>query len=49
MQKNKFEDENDDESYMLSTGDIRSESMKWNFLAQLNPVSAAVNKISINK
>jgi hypothetical protein len=34
---------------MLSAGDMRSESMKWNFLAQLNPTSAAVNKININK
>lgn len=48
MQKMKFEDDNDDESYMLSTGDMRSESMKWNFLAQLNPLSAAVNKINSN-
>lgn len=46
MQKMIFEEDNDDESYMFSNGDMRSESMKWNMLAQLNPSSAAANKIN---
>lgn len=48
MQKMTYEEDNDDESYMFSNGDLRSESMKWNMLAQLNPSSAAANKINPN-
>jgi hypothetical protein len=33
MQKMTYEEDNDDESYMFSNGDLRSESMKWNMLA----------------
>ena len=31
---------------MMSTGDMRSESMKWNLLAQMNPASSTINKIN---
>ena len=48
MQKMIFEEDNDDDSYLFSKEDFRSESMKWNMLAQLNPSSAAANKINPN-